>query len=151
MGECRGTCSIEMREPRCTGEVRAPSASIECQTHCESQVSAHATCTRGEVRLSIDGGLDGALRARADRVIAAFDSGASALLELRVRARLARTSVLALIEVCEDAAGDALSLGVAATGCATPAAAQAIDAGASLGVSVSVSVDVSATVSGSAG
>jgi hypothetical protein len=150
-GECRGSCSVEMRAPRCTGEVRAPSASIECQTHCESQVSAEATCTRGAVHLSVAGGLDGELQTRADRVIAAFDAGGSALLEIRVRARLARASVLALVEVSDEAASDALSLGATATGCATAAAAQAIDAGASLAVSVSVSVEVSATVSGSAG
>lgn len=151
MGECRGGCSVEMREPRCTGEVRAPSASVACQTHCDSSITADATCTRGEVHLVVVGGIDGDLRARADRVVAAFEAGASAMLELKIRARLARASVLALIDASSGAASDALSLGANATGCATAAGAQAVDAGASLAVSVSVTFDVSATVSGSAG
>ncbi len=150
-GECRGSCSVEMTAPRCTGETRAPSASIECQTHCESRVSAMATCTRGEVSLAIDGGLDADLRARADRVIAAMQAGASAMLELRARARIAQASVTALVDASAGAASDALSLGAGATRCAAAAGQQAIEAAASLSISVSVSVEVSGTVSGSAG
>lgn len=148
--ECRGSCSVRFREPRCTGDVQAPSVMASCAADCDARVAAMATCTPGEVHLTITGTLDAALRARADRVVAAFEAGASGIYELRSRAAILATSGSILVSTASTVPDDAASLGAGAFACATASAARTAEAASSLSVSVDVSVHVSGTIRGSA-
>ncbi len=150
MAECRGTCSVRFREPRCTGDVQAPMVMASCAADCDARVAAMATCTHGEVHLAVVGTLDTTLRARADRLIAAFAVGASGMYELRARAAILSTSGSVLVSTASSVPADASAIGAVAVACATASAAQVADAASSLSVSVDVSVSVSGSISGSA-
>ncbi len=61
-GTCTGGCSVEMKAPKCTGEVKPPSMSAECKGHCDAKAEAHVTCTPAHVGVRLDGGADAALQ-----------------------------------------------------------------------------------------
>jgi modification target Cys-rich repeat protein len=149
-GECRGSCSVAFREPRCTGDVRAPMASASCQADCDARVAADVMCTPGETHLVITGLASADAMARAEHLRAAFEVGAASMFELRARTALIVDSGAAFVAAAPHAADDASSLTNAAIGCAVAAAVDAADAAASLRVSVSVTVMVSGTISGAA-
>ncbi len=149
-GECRGSCSVDFVEPRCTGDVRAPMASAECTASCDADVSAQATCTEGSVELVVIGTLDASLQARADRVSAAYRVGAADLYQLHARVGILSASLDAFVASSADAADAAGSLGARATACTAAAAAETADTADSIRASVSVTVDVSASLSATA-
>lgn len=149
-GECRGTCSVRFTEPRCTGTIRAPMASVECAADCDARVAAMVTCTPGEVHLAVEGALTSDVRARADRLVTAFEVGASGILELRARAAILWSSGSVLVSTAAGVPGAVVTVGASAFVCATAAAVDTATAAGSLAVSVDVSVHVSGTVSGSA-
>lgn len=150
-GECRGSCSVAFREPRCTGDLRAPMASATCAVDCDARTAAMVTCAPGHVDVAVTGSASADLEARAARLTAAFEAGGAGVLEVAARARVLHASATALADASVSVAADVSTLGASATACATRAAIQAAEAVASLAVSVSVSVEISASFSATAG
>jgi hypothetical protein len=143
-GECRGGCSVEFQEPRCTGELRPPSASADCQAACDARLEANASCRPGRVAVTIRGGIEGDERVM--RLKNALESGLPAILALKAQLeRMARAGgeIVSRVGDLPDAVA---SIGVSAAACASAAASALPEATASVGVSV----EVSASVSGSA-
>jgi hypothetical protein len=62
-GQCTGSCSVEMKAPKCTGEVKPPEMSADCKAHCNADVSAKMECTPAKVGLAITGAADAKLAA----------------------------------------------------------------------------------------
>jgi hypothetical protein len=145
-GSCRGGCSVEYQEPYCTGEVRPPSVSAECQASCDAQLSAQATCEPGRVDVLVQGdaGVD---RERLDRLRAALGAGWADLEVARARLAYLRDSGRGLVDASRNLRGVGRELGVGAVACITEAASIIPQAVGSVGVSVEVSVSVSGSMS----
>jgi hypothetical protein len=146
-GECRGECSVEFTEPRCTGEVRPPSASADCQASCSAKLEAQAECRPGHVAVNIEGNVAENVSERVGRLRNAFESGFPAIMALKAKVERLGAAGRAVVDTgsrLPDAVGE---LGLNAVGCATSAVGALGEATAS----VSVSVEVSASVSASAG
>jgi len=146
-GECRGDCSVKMKEPTCTGEVRAPQASADCQASCDARISAKAECKPGSLNVDIKGAADSNIPERAARIRAAIESGFGAVLAARAKLERLGASGNAIVKTAGSLPGALGELGLSAASCATQAAAILPRATAS----VSVSIEVSASLSASAG
>lgn len=146
-GECHGGCSVEMTEPRCTGEVRPPELEAECSASCDARLNAEARCEPGRAEVVITGNLDSNLQARAEALKEAISVGWGTILAVKTKLERLAASGQAMVRTAEEVPGAVGSLGLQAGACATQAAAMIPRATAS----ISVSVEVSASVSGSAG
>ncbi|MEO8797846.1 MAG: hypothetical protein ABI551_08175, partial [Polyangiaceae bacterium] len=62
-GTCTGSCSVEMKAPKCTGEVKPPQMSAECKAHCDAKVNSNLECKPAKVTLRIEGSADAKLAA----------------------------------------------------------------------------------------
>jgi hypothetical protein len=149
-GECRGGCSVEYEEPYCTGRVRPASASARCRASCDARMEARARCTPGETRMNVSGGLDPAMRPRAEAVQRAVAEGLGAILSLRERVQRLQTSGREIARLAPELPSAAAAVGIGAAACATAAAGSVADSMASVSVSVDVSVSISASASASA-
>ena len=150
-GECRGGCSVAFEEPYCTGDVRAPSADVDCKATCDARVDAQVRCEPGKVHVAINGAVDSNLQERIGHLRAAIEGGMGAVLAARVQLSKLGSSGKAIIHTAGNIPGAIGELGLAAGACAAQAAAILPRAAASVSASVEVSVHVSASASGSAG
>lgn len=144
-GVCRGECSVAFEEPRCTGELRAPKASAECEASCNAKLDADLDCEPGELQVAVTGAADSNIPERAARVRAALEGGMARVLEAEAKLKKLGTSGKAMVRTAgalPRAVGD---LGVGAAACATAAAAQLPKVTASVSASVQVSASLSAT------
>ncbi len=57
-GTCTGSCNVEMKAPKCTGQVTPPKMSAECNARCNAQVQAKVECTPASVGVRIVGAAD---------------------------------------------------------------------------------------------
>ncbi len=146
-GECRGGCSVAFTEPRCTGHVRPPSVSAECQASCDANMDAQMTCEPGRVELEVTGRVGTDLRAKVEALKAAFLAGFGEILAIKVKIERLVASVGHLIEMAADLPAAVASVGLSATSC-IQAQLQAVTG--TMSGSLTVSVEVSASVSGSA-
>jgi hypothetical protein len=150
-GECRGGCSVAFEEPYCTGDVRAPSADVDCKATCDARVDAQVHCEPGKVHVAINGAVDSNLQERIGHLRAAIEGGMGAVLAARVQLSKLGSSGKAILHTAGNIPGAIGELGLAAGACAAQAAAILPRAAASVSASVEVSVHVSASASGSAG
>lgn len=145
-GTCTGSCSVEFKEPKCTGTVKPPEMSAECKANCDAEVNANLECTPGHVFVKAEGAAD--VQAAAT-LRAAIEKNLPALLKVSVgmkdRVAGVASNVQASLEGVKGAiqgGGDAaLKIG----GCL----AASLEAQASAAVSIDVSVKASASASGS--
>ncbi|HEX3769360.1 MAG TPA: hypothetical protein VHV30_00780, partial [Polyangiaceae bacterium] len=57
-GTCSGSCSVEMKAPKCTGQVEPPKMSAECKAKCDAKLSAKAECIPPHIAFRITGAAD---------------------------------------------------------------------------------------------
>ncbi|MCS6799765.1 MAG: hypothetical protein NZ898_14830 [Myxococcota bacterium] len=146
-GECRGSCSVAFTEPRCTGTVRPPSMSAECQAACDAKLEAQAQCRPGEVTVVVDGNATGNAAERLARLRQVLEVGLPVVGRVGAKLqRLARTGET-IVRVSRDLPNAVGDLGANAVACASAA----VGALPRATVQVSVSIEVSASVSASAG
>lgn len=146
-GECRGDCSVQMKAPKCTGEVRAPQASADCQASCDAKITAKAECKPGSIHVDVKGAAASNIPERAARIRAAIESGFGAVVTARAKLEKLGASGQAIVKTAGSLPNAIGELGLNAASCATLAAAALPRATAS----VSVSIEVSASLSASAG
>lgn len=149
-GECHGGCSVEYEEPRCTGEVKAPSANAECDAYCDSKLEAKAECEPGRAEVVIEGDV-GANSERVERLRNALRSHWGRFISVGARLERVARAGGDLVKYGKDVPGAVGDLTAGAAICATQAASAAANAMASVSMSVDVSVSVSASASASAG
>lgn len=153
-GTCSGSCSVAMKEPSCSGEVKAPEMSADCKASCDAKLSGQATCSPAKVKLAIDGAADAEAAARFK---AAVEKNLPDILKIAVgmkdRVVGVTASVKGVVEGAEAAVKGAASASpvaaAALTACVAAPFKGAIDAVASIQASVDVSVQVNASVSAS--
>lgn len=146
-GECRGGCSVEFTAPRCTGVVRPPQASADCQASCDARLDAQAECRPGQATIDIRGDVASNVEERVGRLRQAIESGMPVVGVLARKMRRLAVSGAAMIRAGADVPDAVASLGVNATRCAGQAVAALPQATAQ----ISVSIEVSASFSASAG
>ncbi len=154
-GTCSGSCSVEMKEPKCAGDIEPPKMSAECKAKCDAHVEAKAECTPPHVALLVSGSTD-AKAADAFRLTLEKDLGAVLKVALGTgkAAEHVVGEVSTVVEGAQAAvqtAGDPMTT-ARLTACVSAPFKGALDAAANIkaSVSVSVSVQASASASGSA-
>lgn len=151
-GTCTGSCDVEMKAPKCTGEVKPPQMSAECSAHCNAKAEAKVECTPAHIGVSIKGG-DAALAAK---LKTALEKDLPMIVKVALgmgdRVKKLAENVKTVVEgvqgVVKTAANGAPATGAALTACVAAPFTGALDAASSMQASVSVSVNVSASVSG---
>ncbi|HKQ54797.1 MAG TPA: hypothetical protein VJT12_02795 [Methyloceanibacter sp.] len=153
-GQCSGKCSVEMKAPKCSGNVTPPKVSAECKASCDAKVSGKLECSPAKVALKIDGSADAAVTAKYK---AAIEKNLPAILKIAIgfkdKAETIAGSVQTVVDGAQGtvkaAASGSPMTGAALTACVASPFKGAIDAAASLKASVKVSVDVKASASAS--
>lgn len=149
-GTCSGSCSVEMKAPRCTGEVKPPQMSAECKAHCDAKAEAKVTCTPARVGARIDGGADAALQAKFKMALEKnFPIIAKIALGLAPRAVKLVGNVQEIVTGLQSTVQGAASAGgvtgAQLVGCVAAPFKGVGDAAASLQANAKVSVDVKAS------
>jgi len=150
-GTCTGSCSVEMKEPRCTGAVESPKMSAECKARCDAGAQSKAQCTAAHVVVRVVGAADVAAEAAFRKAI---EKNLGAVLAVSVGTgksveRIAGDMKVVLVGV--QAAVQAVSDPIAAgrlTACIGAPIKGALDAVSSVHANVSASVTVQASAAG---
>jgi hypothetical protein len=149
-GECHGGCSAEFKAPKCSGEFKPPSVSIDCQAKCAAKGAASLKCEPPGVRVVTHGKVDveveklaSALRVSLPKIVKA---------EMGDGKMLAKAGAKLVTQIKAAASGVA-NAGIHTAGCMTMAVEQTVSAAASIDVNVQASVKLrgSANANASAG
>jgi hypothetical protein len=143
-GECSGGCDVEMEAPKCSGEFKPPSVSVDCQMNCSAKTAAQVSCTPPSVDIKIEGEASAEVQALVDGLQVALPKIIN--IQIGMGERLVAQAT-GLVEAGKALPSIAAEAGLSAVGCIAGAAEMAIGASAS----ISVNVEASASVSGSAG
>lgn len=153
-GTCRGDCSVEMKAPKCEGEMKPPKASAECEAHCDAQVQAEVECTPPRIAVRIDGAANAKLAAQYK---AALEANLPAIINIAVGMKDQALSVAADAKAVVDGVQATVgqlkaspAVGARVTACVAAPFKAAFDAAASVKANVNVSVEVKASASASA-
>jgi hypothetical protein len=149
-GQCTGKCSVEMKAPKCTGEVVPPKVSAECKATCDAKVNGKLECSPARVALKIEGAADAAVSAKYK---GALEKNLPAILKIAIGMKDRASSIAANVQGAVEgaqasvkaAAGASPMSGAALTACVAAPFKGAIDAAASIKANVNVSVDVKAS------
>ena len=152
-GTCTGECSVEMKAPRCEGEMKPPKASAECEASCDASVQAEVDCTPPRIVLRVDGAANAEAAAKFK---AALEANLPGILKIAIgmkdQALSVATSVKDVVggvEVTIKSLKAAPEVGARLTACVAAPFKAAFDAAASVKVNVDVSVEVKASASAS--
>jgi len=145
-GTCEGACTATMEAPTCTGTVKPPSVSVDCQANCAAQASAKLKCHPPSIGVELVG--EGDASADLKGLVTGLETAYPKIISIQqgVAARL-KTQGQVLVEQGKALPSAVTQAGAQAQGCLVAAGQMAFDASAS----VSVSVEASANVSGSIG
>jgi len=149
-GQCTGKCSVEMKAPKCSGEVTPPKVSAECKASCDAKVSGKLECSPAKVALNVSGSADAALTAKYK---GAIEKNLPAILKVAIGMKDRANSIAANVQGAVEGAQGAVKVavsgspvsGAALTACVAAPFKGALDAAASIKANVSVSVDVKAS------
>jgi hypothetical protein len=147
-GTCSGGCSVEFKEPKCTGEVKPPEMSAECKANCDAEVKGKLECTPGHVFAKVEGSADAQSAAK---LKAAIEKNLPALLKVSVGMKDKVSSVAGNVQASLEGVKAAVSGGGTAALQVAGCLAASLDAQAKAAVSIDVSIKASASASGSVG
>lgn len=146
-GECRGGCSVAFTKPRCTGVVKPPKASADCQAACDARLKAEVDCEPGQMDVAITGNLGPDFQARAQNLARAIREGMGTVLTVRERVQRLKESGATVVRLADALRRDVTSFGMAAVGCVGSSLSALQQAMASVTITVEVSVQVSGSIS----
>lgn len=146
-GTCSGGCSVEMEAPKCSGEVKPPQMSAECEANCDAKLEAEVECTPPRVKVKIEGAADAEA---ASKLVAALEANLPALLKVTVGMKGRIEGVVASVQSSLEGVAEIATKGQAALKVAGCFAAS-LKAQAEASASINVSVSASASASGEAG
>lgn len=142
--QCSGGCSIAYKAPKCTVELKPPSASCtgsaECHASCKASASVHAECHEGKIVITGAGTVSPAILATLKLHIPHLYTIAKA------RGKLLLDNLGALVQAGVTLTGKAPALSVKAGACVIPAAAAVSTANDVIRSAVEASKSVSAAV-----
>ncbi len=143
-GSCSGGCSVEMKAPKCSGDFKPPSVSVDCQLSCAAKGLAYTTCEAPSLKVKIDG------KANADleKLVAALQADLPEILKIQLGvAKKIGVAGAAVAKAGVDVkAALNPSMGLKAAGCI----AAGLEASVSASMSIDVNIKASASVGGSA-
>ncbi|MCU0693092.1 MAG: hypothetical protein MUF54_16990 [Polyangiaceae bacterium] len=151
-GTCTGDCSVQMEAPKCTGEVKPPEMSAECNAQCDAKVNAKLECTPASVAFVASGAAD---VEAANKLKAAVEANLPAVLKVAVGMKDKVAKVAGNVKGVLEGVQGGLS-GMASGGpqmaakvgmCLAAPFTAAFDAAASIQANVDVSVNVQASAS----
>jgi hypothetical protein len=146
-GECSGKCDVEMKAPKCSGEVKPPQMSAECKAHCNAEVNAKLECRPATVAVKIDGAAD----AQASmKLKAAFTKDLPAILKVSMGMKGKLEGVVGNVKASLEGAEAAVKGGGDAALKVGACFVGSLKAQADAAVSIDVSVKASASASASA-
>jgi hypothetical protein len=146
-GTCTGECSVQMKAPKCTGEVKPPEMSADCKASCDAKVSAKVECSPASVEVKIAGAADAEA---ATKLKAALSKNLPVLFKVTLGMKDNAAKAAAGVKASLEGVGAAVKGGGAAALKVGPCIAAAIDAQVKASASINVSVSASASASGSA-
>jgi hypothetical protein len=146
-GECSGKCDVEMKAPKCSGNVKPPEMSGECKANCDAEVSGKVECTPARVIAKIEGSADAQA---ATKLKAALEAHLPAILKVSMGMKGKVEGVAGNVKASLEGVKAAVSGGGAAALKVAGCFAASLEAQASAAVSIDVSVKASASASGSA-
>ena len=147
-GSCSGTCSVKMTAPKCTGTVKPPTMSADCQAKCNAQVQANATCTPPHVGIKITGAADAGA---ATKLQAALEKNLPLILNVAVGMAKNVGAVAGSVKTVIEGAQTIVTASPTLALCVASPFKGAIDAVTGINASVSVSVKVQGSASGGGG
>jgi len=154
-GSCTGECSVEMKAPRCEGEIQPPKASAECNASCDANVQADVQCTPARIAVNIDGAGNAAAAAKLKGALEANLPGivkiAVGMKDQSLKVAGSVKDVVGAVQVTIKSLKASPSVGARVTACVAAPFKGAFDAAASVQANVSVSVEVNASASASGG
>ncbi|HTM46539.1 MAG TPA: hypothetical protein VL137_16385 [Polyangiaceae bacterium] len=147
-GSCSGKCDVEMKAPQCSGEVKPPKMSAECQGNCDAKLSAELECTPPMVQVTFEGKAD--VQAAA-KLRTALEADLPKLLKVAVGMKASAEKALVSVKASVEGVAGAIkadSSAVLKAGACIEAAMQAqVEASASINVSIKASASASASAS----
>ncbi len=147
-GTCSGGCSVELEAPKCSGEVKPPKMSAECEASCDAQVSGKVECVPAQVRVTIAGAADAAA---ATKLKGALKANLPALLKVTLGLKGKLEAAVGNVKTALAGAKSVVSGGGEGALKAGACIAASLKAQADAAVSINVSVKASASASGEAG
>ncbi|MFZ5891237.1 MAG: hypothetical protein ACOY0T_09315 [Myxococcota bacterium] len=146
-GTCTGGCSVEFKEPKCTGEVKPPQMSAECKANCDAEVKAKLECTPGHVNVTAQGSADAAA---ATKLKGALEKNLPALLKVSMGMKSKIGNVAGNVRTSLEGVKAAANAGGVAALKAAACVGASLEAQAKATVSIDVSIKASASASASA-
>jgi hypothetical protein len=149
-GECRGGCSVDYEAPRCTGEVKPPRVSAECEASCDAQLNAEAKCEPGQVEVVVTGDVSSNIEPKLAKVRGAIRAGYAGIMATGEKLRRLRAAGQGLVDAGAELRGSFSGMGmqaVRAGECVSMALSAVPEALGSVSASFEVSVSMSASVS----
>jgi hypothetical protein len=146
-GTCEGKCSVEFKEPKCSGEVKPPEMSAECKAHCNASVNAKLECKPARVTAKIETSLDAVAAAK---LKAALEKDLPPLLKITLGMKDKLAGIEANVKASLEGVKSAVTAGGSAALKVGGCFAASLDAQAKASASINVSVKASASASGSA-
>jgi hypothetical protein len=147
-GSCSGGCSVELEEPKCSGEVKPPQMSADCKASCDARVSGTLECVPAKVVVKVAGAADAQAAAR---LRAAIEANLPAILKVTIgmKAKLKKAAANAKtsLEGMQAAVKGGGEAALKVAGCF----AASLEAQAQASVQIDVSVKASASASAEAG
>lgn len=153
-GTCHGECSVEMKAPKCDGNIEPPKVSAECQARCTTELAAKVECTPAKIGVRIDGGADAQAVAKFK---GAMEKHLPAIFKIAIGLKDQAVAVAGNVKGVVEAGQSVVAslkgnpqVGARLTACVAAPFKGALDAAASLKANVDVSVEVHASASASA-
>jgi hypothetical protein len=147
-GECSGKCDVEMKAPKCSGEVKPPQVSAECKAHCNAKANAKLECHPASVLAKLDGAAD---MQAATKLKAVLDKDLPAILKVSMGMKGKLENVVSDVKASLEGAEAAVKGGGDAALKVGGCFVGSLKAQADAAVSINVSVKASASASASAG
>jgi hypothetical protein len=147
-GTCSGGCSVEFKEPKCSGEVKPPQMSAECKANCDAEVKGKLECTPGHVLVKAEGSADAAAAAK---LKGALEKNLPALLKVSVGMKSKISGIGANVRASLEGVKGLVTAGGTGALKAGACVGASLEAQAKASVSIDVSVKASASASGSVG
>jgi len=146
-GECKGGCSAEVKAPKCSGEFKPPSVSLDCQAKCSAKAAASVKCYPPRVEVIAKGKVN----TDVNKLIAALRVQLPKIVQIQLgSAKVLGKAGGNLVTQLKGAVNGVASAGVHTAGCMAAAVEGTVAATAAVDVNVKASVSVSASASGSA-
>lgn len=147
-GSCSGGCSVELEAPKCSGEIKPPEMSAECEANCDAKLNAELECQPAKLKVVIKGAADAEA---ASRLKLALQNNLPAILKVTMGMTARLEELTASVKTTLEGVKAAVSGGGDAAMKVGACLAGSLKAQAQATASINVSVKASASASASAG